>query len=84
MSLRNGDTVSDDFKAEYNYLIHSIGFSIRYTLDVEAVSCDEMYVNLTDVLNDTKLSVEEFVSHIRNEITEKTGCPCSAGIGANK
>lgn len=56
----------------------------RYTLEIEAVSCDEMYVNLTDVLKHTNLSVDEFVSIIRNEITERTGCPCSAGVGANK
>lgn len=56
----------------------------RYTLDVEAVSCDEMYVNLTQILEETHISIDEFVTHVRNEITNKTKCPCSAGIGANK
>lgn len=58
--------------------------NFRYTLDVEAVSCDEMYVNLTDVLKETHISVDEFVTHVRDEITAKTQCPCSAGVGANK
>lgn len=56
----------------------------RYTLDVEAVSCDEMYVNLSAVLSSLGCSVNELVSHIRDEIIEKTQCPCSAGIGENK
>lgn len=56
----------------------------RYTLDVEAVSCDEMYVNLADVVKVLGCSVDDFVTHIRNEIIEKTQCPCSAGIGENK
>lgn len=56
----------------------------RYTLDIEAVSCDEMYVNLSSVLQTLECSVDEFVSHIRNEIMENTKCPCSAGIGENK
>lgn len=59
-------------------------FSRRYTMDIEAVSCDEMYVNLTNVIQMLECSVEDFVSHIRNEIIEKTQCPCSAGIGENK
>lgn len=53
-------------------------------MDIEAVSCDEMYVNLTNVIKTLECSVEDFVSHIRNEIIEKTKCPCSAGIGENK
>lgn len=56
----------------------------RYTLDVEAVSCDEMYVDLTSLLSDIKMSPTDFVTHLRNEISTKTGCPCSAGVGENR
>lgn len=56
----------------------------RYTLDIEAVSCDEMYVNLTELLKALGCTVDDFVAHIRAEISDKTQCPCSAGIGANK
>lgn len=59
-------------------------YFFRYTMDIEAVSCDEMYVNLTNVIKILECSVDEFVTHIRNEIIEKTQCPCSAGIGENK
>lgn len=33
----------------------------EYTLDIEAVSCDEMFVDLTVFLNDIKLPVLDFV-----------------------
>ncbi|GJQ78066.1 Rev1 [Trypoxylus dichotomus] len=56
----------------------------EYTVDIEAVSCDEMYVDVTKVLKRTGLSVHEWAQHIRNEIVERTGCPCSAGFGANR
>lgn len=55
-----------------------------YTLDIEAVSCDEMYVDCTQILKDTGLTVFEFASHIRGEIMSVTGCPCSTGFGANR
>ncbi|XP_072383055.1 DNA repair protein Rev1 [Diabrotica undecimpunctata] len=55
-----------------------------YTLDIEAVSCDEMYVDVTKILRKTGLTVEEWASLIRNEIRTITGCPCSAGFGANR
>ncbi|KAL3270733.1 hypothetical protein HHI36_021258 [Cryptolaemus montrouzieri] len=55
-----------------------------YTLDIEAVSCDEMYVDVTKLLNDCGVVVDQFATHLRAEIMEKTGCPCSTGFGANK
>lgn len=51
-----------------------------YTLDIEAVSCDEMYVEITNLLSETGISVEEWADYIRNEITTATGCPCSTGM----
>lgn len=53
-------------------------------MDIEAVSCDEMYVDLMAVLQATGLSAAEFVTHVRAEIQALTGCPCSAGVGANR
>lgn len=58
--------------------------SSRYTLDIEAVSCDEMYVDLTNLMRSTGIPVMDFVTYVRSEIKEKTGCPCSAGIGSNR
>lgn len=56
----------------------------RYTLDIEAVSCDEMYVELGPILRATNLSADDFVTHLRREIQTLTGCPCSAGLGSNR
>lgn len=56
----------------------------QYTLDIEAVSCDEMYVDVTQLLRETGKSVDEWATYIRTEITTATGCPCSAGFGANR
>lgn len=53
-------------------------------MDVEAVSCDEMFVNLSDVLKIVNCTVDEFVTHVRDEIFQKTKCPCSAGCGENR
>ncbi|XP_011495357.1 PREDICTED: DNA repair protein REV1 [Ceratosolen solmsi marchali] len=55
-----------------------------YTLDIEAVSCDEMYVDCTKILQISGLNPLDFASIIRKEIKEKTGCPVSTGFGENK
>ncbi|XP_022215367.2 DNA repair protein Rev1 [Drosophila obscura] len=56
----------------------------QYTLNIEAVSCDEMFVELTDLVGDLQVDVMSFVAHLREEVRTKTGCPCSAGVGSNK
>lgn len=57
---------------------------LNYTLDVEAVSCDEMYVDLTDLILYLKpLHPLTFVSLLREEIQLNTKCPCSAGLASN-
>jgi DNA repair protein REV1 len=57
---------------------------LSYTLDVEAVSCDEMYVDLTELISYLKpLHPLTFVSLLREEIQINTKCPCSAGIASN-
>lgn len=43
-----------------------------------------MYVDLASMLRATGVSAEDFVTHLRAEIQALTGCPCSAGIGANR
>lgn len=43
-----------------------------------------MYVDISQILRETGLKVDEWANHIRNEITEVTGCPCSTGFGANR
>ena len=52
-----------------------------YTHDIEAVSCDEMLVDLTEVLNETSASPLQLATVLRKEIFEKTQCRASVGMG---
>ncbi|XP_034377330.1 DNA repair protein REV1 isoform X3 [Arvicanthis niloticus] len=54
-----------------------------YTHSIEAVSCDEALIDVTDILAETKLTPEEFATALRMEIKDKTKCAASVGIGSN-
>ncbi|KAM4867376.1 DNA repair protein REV1 isoform 2-T2 [Thomomys bottae] len=54
-----------------------------YTHNIEAVSCDEALVDITDILAETRLTPDEFANAVRMEIKEKTKCAASVGIGSN-
>ncbi|XP_066599158.1 DNA repair protein Rev1 isoform X2 [Prorops nasuta] len=73
-----------DFEAykEVSYVLYDTVAS--YTLDIEAVSCDEMYADCSKILQISQMTPLEFATIIRNEIKEKTGCPVSTGFGSNK
>ncbi|CAH1118562.1 unnamed protein product [Phaedon cochleariae] len=71
----------EGYKEVSNMLYKTIA---SYTLDIEAVSCDEMYVDITKILKESGYTVEQWANHIRNEISKVTGCPCSTGFGANR
>ena len=55
----------------------------QYTLDIQAVSCDEMLVDLQDVLQNVDITAEEFAQELRSEMKEKTDCNASVGIGSS-
>ncbi|XP_053444353.1 DNA repair protein REV1 isoform X2 [Nycticebus coucang] len=54
-----------------------------YTHNIEAVSCDEALVDITEILAETRLTPDEFASAIRMEIKDQTKCAASVGIGSN-
>ncbi|XP_059172057.1 DNA repair protein REV1-like [Physella acuta] len=54
-----------------------------YTHDIEAVSCDEMFIDCTDVLTDTGATAMEFAAVLRADMMDRTSCPASVGIGPN-
>ncbi|XP_062982340.1 DNA repair protein REV1 isoform X2 [Elgaria multicarinata webbii] len=54
-----------------------------YTHNIEAVSCDEALVDITEILAETDLTSEELANVVRTEIKNKTKCPASIGIGSN-
>lgn len=72
-------TVPYDFDgySEVSTLLYQIVSS--YTTNIEAVSCDELYVDATSLLNVTNQS--NIASELRKEIRAKTGCPSSIGMG---
>uniref|UniRef100_A0A8C3TE07 DNA repair protein REV1 n=1 Tax=Chelydra serpentina TaxID=8475 RepID=A0A8C3TE07_CHESE len=54
-----------------------------YTHNIEAVSCDEALVDITEILAETRLTPDEFASAIRTEIKDQTKCAASVGMGSN-
>lgn len=55
---------------------------LLYSSTVEAVSCDEAYLELTDYAQDFS-RVEAVIGELRREVETKTGCTVSAGISHN-
>lgn len=80
----NLKTIQYDFEGykEVSYILYDTVAS--YTLDIEAVSCDEMYADCTKILEASGLSPLEFATIIRKEIKQKTNCPVSTGFGNNR
>lgn len=77
-------TIPYDFEG-YKEVAYTLYNTIaQYTLDIEAVSCDEMYVDCTGLLQEINVSVDDFATALREEIKYKTGCPCSTGFGGNR
>ncbi|XP_075772986.1 DNA repair protein REV1 isoform X1 [Pelodiscus sinensis] len=54
-----------------------------YTHNIEAVSCDEALVDITEILAETRMTPDEFASAIRTEIKDQTKCAASIGMGSN-
>ncbi|XP_022099983.1 DNA repair protein REV1-like isoform X2 [Acanthaster planci] len=54
-----------------------------YTHDIEAVSCDEMFVDVTSILEDTGAAPLDLARVLRREIKDKTQCSASVGLAAN-
>ncbi|XP_015925771.2 DNA repair protein REV1 [Parasteatoda tepidariorum] len=79
----NLKTISYDFESysEVSRQLYDIVSS--YTLDIEAVSVDELYIDCTELLRHTKVSSSMFASVLREEVFEKTKCTASAGLGSN-
>ncbi|CAD5209999.1 unnamed protein product [Bursaphelenchus okinawaensis] len=56
----------------------------KYTLDIRAVSCDELYIDLTSLCKKMKISDPlKVVKVIRDDIEATTHCTASAGLGPN-
>ncbi|XP_076319010.1 DNA repair protein REV1-like isoform X2 [Tachypleus tridentatus] len=76
-------TIPYDFEGYTSVSCTLYDMVASYTLDIEAVSCDELFADCTDVLQETGVSPVEFATFLRREIKEKTGCIASAGFASN-
>uniref|UniRef100_A0AC35TPY8 DNA repair protein REV1 n=1 Tax=Rhabditophanes sp. KR3021 TaxID=114890 RepID=A0AC35TPY8_9BILA len=55
-----------------------------FTLDIQGVSCDEMFVDFSDLCNEMGIvKLDEFIEVVRKEVVDVTGCECSVGMGEN-
>uniref|UniRef100_A0A1Q3EYU1 DNA repair protein REV1 n=1 Tax=Culex tarsalis TaxID=7177 RepID=A0A1Q3EYU1_CULTA len=77
-------TIPYDFEGYKEVAFALYNTVAKYTLNIEAVSCDEMFVDLSELISSTGVDVMDFVSFVRAQIMQETGCPCSAGVGANR
>lgn len=66
---------------EVSRLLYDIVAS--FTLDIEAISCDELYADVTKVLREASCTPNEFAEFLRKRIEEKTLCTASVGLGPN-
>ena len=55
----------------------------RYTLNIQAVSCDEMLVDLSDIIHDQSISPIDFANVLREEMKLQTDCNASVGLGSS-
>ncbi|KAL6742883.1 hypothetical protein Aduo_015982 [Ancylostoma duodenale] len=93
--LRNGMIVRDAIKRcpqlvclpyafdEYRNVAKTVYTIVaRYTLEIKAVSCDEMYIDCSKLFDELRIrDAASFAEHLRAEIRRETGCPASVGIG---
>ncbi|KAH7955771.1 hypothetical protein HPB52_003843 [Rhipicephalus sanguineus] len=66
-----------------DYVVKPNWISDSFTLDIEAISCDEMFADVTNVLQQASCSPNEFAEFLRKKIEEKTLCTASVGLGPN-
>ncbi|KFP91477.1 PREDICTED: DNA repair protein REV1 isoform X3 [Apaloderma vittatum] len=79
----NLQAVSYDFDAYKEVARTVYEILASYTHNIEAVSCDEALVDITEILAETRLTPDEFANAIRTEIKAQTKCTASVGMGSN-
>ncbi|NWU95928.1 REV1 protein, partial [Upupa epops] len=79
----NLQAISYDFDAYKEVARTVYEILASYTHNIEAVSCDEALVDITEILTETKLTPDELANAIRTEIKAQTKCTASVGMGSN-
>ncbi len=81
-------SIISNIKSNFPFGVFKVSTSLyntvaAYTLDLEAVSCDELYADITSVLRQSGLTPAEFATHLKEVIFNKTQCNASVGMGPN-
>ncbi|CAH1257907.1 DNA repair protein REV1-like isoform X2 [Branchiostoma lanceolatum] len=76
-------TIPYDFEGYKEVAQQMYDILASYTHEIEAVSCDEAFVDVTDILTDTGATPDDLASVLRQEIFEKTHCPASVGLASS-
>ncbi|XP_039275828.1 DNA repair protein REV1 [Nilaparvata lugens] len=80
----NLKTIPYDFE-DYKQVSYTLYNTVaEFTLDIEAVSCDEMFVDCSRLLKKSCSTPSDFATFLRQRIKDRTGCPCSTGFGVNR
>lgn len=79
----NLKTIPYDFEG-YNQVAYTLYDTVaKYTLDIQAVSCDEMLVDITEVIRSCRIDPLDFAQELRTQIHNATQCHASVGLGPN-
>ncbi|TRY61780.1 hypothetical protein TCAL_06254 [Tigriopus californicus] len=79
----NLKTIPYDFEG-YNQVAYTLYDTVaKYTLDIQAVSCDEMLVDITEVISSCRIDPLDFAQEVRTQIQNATQCHASVGLGPN-
>ncbi|PIK51366.1 alpha integrin binding protein 80 [Apostichopus japonicus] len=76
-------TVAYDFEGYHRVSKLFYETVASFTSNIEAISCDELYIDVTKTLMETGASPLEFAQLVKDEIFAKTQCTASVGIGSN-
>lgn len=66
------------------FIVVLLSFPFSFTNEIEAISCDDMFVDITKILKDTGATPFQFAQLVVDEIFAKTQCTASVGIGEYK
>jgi len=76
-------TIPYDFSGYEDVSRHLYDTVAAYTLDIQAVSCDELLVDLSRLCKELSMDPLMFASRVRSEVEAVTNCSCSVGLGSN-
>ncbi|AWP13347.1 putative DNA repair protein REV1 [Scophthalmus maximus] len=76
-------SVPYDFEAYKEVALTMYETLAGYTHDIEALSCDELLIDVSALLAELSINPEDLAKAIRADIREKTGCCASVGMGSN-